>query len=369
MPRIDAFLELLIKQGGSDLHLISGNSPRVRLLGEIHPVKYRELTENETVQLLNEIMPDHIRTAFDEHGGVDFAYEISEKSRFRVNAFRHLDGVGAVFRTIPTRVPTLEELKLPQIVKSLTRQRRGLLLVTGPTGSGKTTTLASMIDQINRERRGHIITIEDPIEYVHSNNQCLVSQREVGLHTETFAEALHSALREDPDVILVGEMRDLETVSLAVTAAEMGILVLGTLHTNGAAAAVDRIINVFPPSDEPYIRTMLSTSLCGIISQHLLRTADNKDRIAAAEVLINNSATANIMREGKTEQLENVIQGGALQGMQSMDTVLRRYLDEKLITGNEAYRVAKNKTAFEQYREPAEFAANTSMPNNLFSKQ
>ncbi|WP_455220274.1 type IV pilus twitching motility protein PilT [Kaarinaea lacus] len=369
MPRIDAFLDLLIKQSGSDLHLISGNAPRVRLLGEIHPIKYRELTENETLQLLKEIMPQHIEAAFEEHGGVDFAYEISEKSRFRVNAFRHLDGVGAVFRTIPTRVPTLEELKLPQVVKSLTRQRRGLILVTGPTGSGKTTTLASMIDQINRERLGHIITIEDPIEYVHVNNQCLVSQREVGLHTETFADALHSALREDPDVILVGEMRDLETISLAVTAAEMGILVLGTLHTNGAAAAVDRIINAFPPSDEPYIRTMLSTSLCGIISQHLLRTADNKDRIAAAEVLINNSATANIMREGKTEQLENVIQGGALQGMQAMDTVLRRYLDEKLITGNEAYRVAKNKAAFEQYREPIENAANASIPKNQFSNQ
>ena len=369
MARVDAFLELLIKQGGSDLHLISGNAPRVRLLGEIHPVKYRELNDNETLQLLNEIMPEHIRAAFEQHGGVDFAYEISEKSRFRVNAFRHFDGVGAVFRTIPTKVPSMDELKLPQVLKSLTRQQRGLILVTGPTGSGKTTTLASMVDLINQERRGHIITIEDPIEYVHVNNQCLVSQREVGLHTETFAEALHSALREDPDVILVGEMRDLETISLAVTAAEMGILVLGTLHTNSAAAAVDRIINVFPPSDEPYIRTMLSTSLCGIISQQLLRTADNKDRIAAVEVLINNSAIANIMREGKTEQLENVIQGGALQGMQAMDTVLRRYLDEKLITGNEAYRVARNKAAFEQYREPVDVSVEGSTVKSQFSTQ
>ncbi|MGD8568564.1 MAG: type IV pilus twitching motility protein PilT [Gammaproteobacteria bacterium] len=355
MARVDAFLDLLVKQGGSDLHLVSGNPPRLRLLGEIHPIKYRELSESETSQLIHEIMPEHIRTAFQQQGGIDFAYEISEQSRFRVNAFRHLDGVGAVFRTIPTCVPTMDDLKLPQVIKSLTRQRRGLILVTGPTGCGKTTTLASMINLINQERRGHIITIEDPIEYVHSNNQCLISQREVGLHTETFAEALHSALREDPDVVLVGEMRDLETISLAVTAAEMGILVLGTLHTNGAAAAVDRIINVFPPSDEPYIRTMLSTSLCGIISQQLLRTADNKDRVAAVEILVNNSATANIMREGKTEQLENVIQGGALQGMQAMDTVLRRFLDEKLISGNEAYRVARNKAAFEQYREPDVF--------------
>ena len=203
------------------------------------------------------------------------------------------------------------------------------------------------------------------MEYVHQKNQCLISQRELGLHTNTFAEALHSALREDPDVILVGEMRDLETISLAVTAAEMGILVLGTLHTNGAAPTVDRIINAFPPSDEPYIRTMLSTSLCGIISQQLLRTADNKNRIAAVEVLINNSAVANIIREGKADQLENVIQGGALQGMQAMDTVLRRYLDEKLITGNEAYRVARQKSAFEQYKENDVYSPDGSATTHL----
>ena len=351
MARVDAFLDLLVKQGGSDLHLVSGNAPRIRLLGEIHPVKYRELTEQETKHLLYEIMPEHIKEAFEKKSGIDFAYEISEVSRFRVNVFRHQDGIGAVFRQIPTDIPTLEELQLPQVAKSLIRQRRGLILVTGPTGSGKTTTLSAMINQINLERRGHIITIEDPIEYVHENKQCLVSQRELGLHTDSFADALHSALREDPDVVLVGEMRDLETISMAVTAAEMGILVLGTLHTNGAATNVDRIINAFPPSDEPYIRTMLSTSLCGILSQQLLRTADNKKRVAAVEVLVNNSAVANIIREGKTDQLENVIQGGALQGMQAMDTVLRRFLDEKLINGNEAYRVARQKSAFEQYRE------------------
>lgn len=365
MARVDAFLDLLVKQGGSDLHLVSGNGPRMRLLGEIHPVKYRNLTDHETSQLLFEIMPAHIKTAFEDKGGVDFAYEISEVARFRVNVFRHQDGIGAVFRQIPTHVPTINELQLPQIVKSLIRQRRGLILVTGPTGSGKTTTLSAMLNQINQERKGHIITIEDPIEYVHQKNQCLISQRELGLHTNTFAEALHSALREDPDVILVGEMRDLETISLAVTAAEMGILVLGTLHTNGAAPTVDRIINAFPPSDEPYIRTMLSTSLCGIISQQLLRTADNKNRIAAVEVLINNSAVANIIREGKADQLENVIQGGALQGMQAMDTVLRRYLDEKLITGNEAYRVARQKSAFEQYKENDVYSPDGSATTHL----
>ncbi|NOZ54918.1 MAG: type IV pilus twitching motility protein PilT [Gammaproteobacteria bacterium] len=354
MARVDAFLELLVKQGGSDLHIVSGNVPRVRLLGEIHPIKYRELSEQETSQLLLEIMPEHIRVKFEQLGGVDFAYEIVGVSRFRINVFRHSGGIGAVFRSIPNTVPTLEELKLPQVIQNLSRQRRGLILVTGPTGSGKTTTLATLVNSINENRNGHIITIEDPVEYVHTNLRCLVSQREVGVHTASFADALHCALREDPDVILVGEMRDLETISLAITAAEMGILVLGTLHTNGAAASVDRIINAFPPLEEPYIRTMLSTSLCGIIAQQLLRTSDGKNRIAAVEVLINNSATANIIREGKTEQLEHVIQGGALQGMQAFDTVLRRFLDEKLITGDEAYRVSRNKPSFEQYRDQAE---------------
>jgi twitching motility protein PilT len=351
LSRIDAFLELLVKQGGSDLHLVSGNAPRLRLLGDIHPVKYRELSEHETQNLLYEVMPARSQRQFEVHGTVDFAYEIPSVSRFRVNVFRHLDGIGAVFRMIPGTVSTLETLKLPQTLKTLARLRRGLILVTGPTGSGKSTTLASIIDFINEERNGHIITIEDPIEYLHNNKNCLVSQREVGDHTESFADALHSALREDPDVILVGEMRDLETISLAITAAEMGVLVLATLHTSGAAAAVDRIVNAFPAGEEPYIRTMLSTSLCGVLSQQLLTTADGKHRVAAVEILINNPATANLIREGKSEQLENVIQSGALQGMQSLDTVLRRYLDEKLINGDEAYKYARNKNAFEQYRD------------------
>ena len=354
MSRVDAFLELLIKQKGSDLHLVSGNPPRIRLYGEIHPIKYRELTEDETKDLLFEIMPDRVRTIFEEKGGVDFGYELAGASRFRVNAFRHLDGTGAVFRAIPEQIVTLDELRMPSVLKALSRQRKGLILVSGPTGSGKSTTLAAMIDFINTERKGHIITIEDPVEHVHKHKGCLISQREVGDHTDGFASALRSALREDPDVILVGEMRDLETISLAVTAAEMGILILATLHTNGAAAAIDRVINVFPPGEEPYIRSMLSTSLCGVISQQLVKTADNRGRLAAVETLINNSAASNIIREGKTEQLETVIQGGALQGMQSIDMALRRLLDEKMITGEEAYRKARLKTNFEQYREQDE---------------
>jgi twitching motility protein PilT len=354
MSRVDAFLELLLKQDGSDLHLVSGNPPRIRLYGEIHPVKYRKLTEDETRDLLYEIMSDRVRTLFETAGGVDFGYELTGASRFRVNAFLHRDGIGAVFRAIPEKIISLDELRMPPVLKALTRQRKGLILVSGPTGSGKSTTLAAMIDFINSERKGHIITIEDPVEHVHKHNGCLISQREVGDHTDSFASALRSALREDPDVILVGEMRDLETISLAVTAAEMGILILATLHTNGAAAAIDRIINVFPPGEEPYIRSMLSTSLCGVISQQLVKTADNRGRLAAVETLINNSATSNIIREGKTEQLETVIQGGALQGMQSIDMALRRLLDEKLITGEEAYRKARLKTNFEQYREQDE---------------
>ncbi|WP_455197963.1 type IV pilus twitching motility protein PilT [Kaarinaea lacus] len=360
MSRVDAFLELLVKQNGSDLHLVSGNPPRIRLYGDIHPIKYRELTDNETRDLLYEIMSNRVRRIFDEKGGVDFGYELSGQSRFRVNAFRHLDGTGAVFRSIPDTIMTLEELRMPSVLKTLARQRKGLILVTGPTGSGKSTTLAAMIDFINTERKGHIITIEDPVEHVHRHKGCLISQREVGDHTESFASALRSALREDPDVILVGEMRDLETISLAVTAAEMGILILGTLHTNSAAAAIDRVINVFPPGEEPYIRSMLSTSLCGVIAQQLVKTADNRGRLAAVETLINNSAASNIIREGKTEQLENVIQGGGLQGMQTIDISLRRLLDEKLITGEEAYRKARLKANFEQYREQDEAPNTTS---------
>jgi twitching motility protein PilT len=354
MSRIDAFLELLVKQNGSDLHLISGNPPRIRLYGEIHPVKYRQLSREETLDLLHEIMPDRVRATFEAKGGADFAYSLPGISRFRVNVMRHLGGVGAVFRAVPGTVLPLDTLRMPPVLKNLSRQRKGLILVTGPTGSGKSTTLAAMIDFINTERKGHIITIEDPVEHLHEHKGCLISQREIGEHTENFAKALRSALREDPDVILVGEMRDLETISLAVTAAEMGILILATLHTNGAAAAIDRIINVFPPGEEPYIRTMLSTSLCGVVSQQLVRTADNRGRLAAVETLINNSATSNIIREGKTEQLENVIQGGGLQGMQTIDMALRRLLDEKLITGDEAYRKARIKVNFEQYREKNE---------------
>ncbi len=354
MSRVDVFLELVVNQKGSDLHLVSGNTPRVRLHGETHAVKYRTLSSDETRDLLYEIMTESQQRAFEKANNLDFAYENPELARFRVNVFEHMGGIGAVFRVIPSEVQTLAQLGLPPVLKNLCRQRKGLILVTGPTGSGKSTTLAAMIDFINTERKGHIITIEDPIEFIHKNKGCLISQREVGTHTPEFSAALRSSLREDPDVILVGELRDLETIHLALTAAEMGILVVATLHTSSATSTVDRIVNVFPSSDEAYVRTMLSTSLVSVISQLLLPTADRKGRVAALEIMINNSAVANLIREGKTDQLDNIIQSGGMQGMQRMDTALQRLLDAKVITGEDAYIKARNKSEFEQYRENIE---------------
>ncbi len=351
MIRIDTFLELVVNQQGSDLHLVSGNPPRIRLYGDLFPVKYRNLTADETADLLYETMPAGVRQFFDSRYSLDYAYEAPGLGRFRVNAFRHLRGLGAVFRVIPAAVQTLDDLALPAVLKPLCREKKGLILVTGPTGSGKSTTLAAMVDFINRERKGHIITIEDPVEFIHHGKGCLFSQREVKLNTPSFAAALRSALREDPDVILVGELRDLETIGLAVTAAETGILILGTLHTNGAAATVDRMINVFPASEQPRIRAMLSTTLRSVISQQLVRRADGKGRLAALEILLNTAATANLIREGKTSQILNVIQAGASMGMQSLDSVLHGLFDSKLITGNEAYRKALNKEEFASYRD------------------
>ncbi len=351
MNRVDAFLELVVKQKGSDLHLVAGNPPRVRLNGDTYTVKYRELSSSETQDLIYQIMSRAEIKKFEQENNLDFAYQVDGLARFRVNAFKHMDGLGAVFRVIPSEIQGLNELGLPPVIKNLARQRKGLILVTGPTGSGKSTTLAAMINYINHERKGHIITIEDPIEFIHQNINCLISQREVGDHTKDFAAALHSALREDPDVILVGELRDLETIHLALTAAEMGILVMATLHTSSAASSIDRIINVFPPGEEAYVRTMLSTSLCGVISQQLLRTADAKGRIAAIEIMVNNPAIANVIREGKSEQLDNIVQSGAMQGMQLMDTALKRLLDAKLINGDDAYMKARNKADFERYRD------------------
>jgi len=285
---------------------------------------------------------------FEQLEAADFAYDMPDISRFRVNIFRHLNGIGAIFRAIPSKPMTLDELGMPKVIHDLCKQTSGMILVTGKTGSGKSTTLAAMIDAINTNMKGHILTIEDPIEFVHQTKSSLISQREVGVHTGSFAEALHSALREDPDVILVGEMRDLETISIAVTAAEMGILVMGTLHTNGAAQTVDRIINSFPADKQSHIRTMISTSLRGVVSQQLLPTKGKPGRIAALEVMINNSAVSNLIRQGKLDQLETAMQAGGGLGMQTMDAALMDLVTKAFVSGREAYLQANNKAKFEK---------------------
>ena len=347
--QIDHYLRALIETDSSDLHFIAGQPPRMRTFGDLKPFEEEILTAERTEEILREIMPDSAQAQLEEQDSADFAYMIEGLARFRVNVLRHLGGLGGVFRAIPSTAKTLEDLNMPPVLKTLCRETQGLLLVTGKTGSGKSTTLAAMISEINKNMKGHIVTIEDPIEFVHERNRCLISQREVGVHCKNFSDALHSALREDPDVILVGEMRDLETISIAVTAAEMGILVMGTLHTNGAAQTVDRIVNVFPTDKQPHVRTMLSTSLKGVISQQLVPRKD-KGLVAALEILVNNPATANLIRQGKLDQLETAMQAGRKAGMLTMDKALNELFDRGTITGRSAYDFANDKDKFKQHR-------------------
>ena len=351
MATIDTFLLDVLQKRGSDLHFISGDPPRIRLYGDLTSLRPEKLAQDFVKDALYEIMPKTALDRFESKDGADFAYTIPESGRFRVNVMRQLNGMGAVFRAIPSKALTLDELDLPEAVRQLCRANNGLILVTGKTGSGKSTTLAAMIDDINLRVKGHILTIEDPIEFVHQRRSCLISQREIGVHSPSFASALHSALREDPDVILVGELRDLETMSIAVTAAEMGILVMGTLHTNGAAQTVDRMVNVFPSDKQSHVRTMLSTSLRGVVSQQLLQRADKQGRVAALEILINTPAAANLIRQGKLDQLENTMQSGGQFGMRTMDTAIQQLLDRRMITGKEAYKKAINKAKFELLKD------------------
>jgi twitching motility protein PilT len=351
LNKIDQYLKDALVKSASDLHFISGDPPRVRIHGTLAKLNEQTLTIETVREALYEIMSGTMQRDFEKHDAVDFAYEIPDVSRFRVNIMRHLNGLGAVFRAIPSKALTLEELKMPEVVHNLCKQTQGMILVTGKTGSGKSTTLAAMVDAINKRLKGHILTIEDPIEFVHKRQGCLISQREVGVHSRSFAAALHSALREDPDVILVGEMRDLETISIAVTAAEMGILVMGTLHTNGAAQTVDRIINSFPADKQGHIRTMLSTSLRGVISQQLLPTKHKPGRIPALEILINTSAVANLIRQGRLDQLETAMQSGGAVGMQTMDSALMDLVERRFVSGKEAYQQAHNKTKFQQIKD------------------
>ena len=337
MAQIDQYLVSALKQNASDLHFISGDPLRARIHGNLQNMQKDNLTIDHVKECMLEIMDGNAQEAFEENDAADFAYEIADVSRFRVNVFRHLNGIGAVLRAIPSKALSLEDLNMPKIIHELCRHTQGMILVTGKTGSGKSTTLAAMIDAMNKRLKGHILTIEDPVEFVHKSKGCLISQRELGVHTKSFADALRSALREDPDVILVGEMRDLETISIAVTAAEMGILVMGTLHTNGAAQTVDRIINSFPADKQSHIRTMISTSLRGVVSQQLLPTKQKAGRVAALEVLINTPAVSNLIRQGKLDQLETAMQAGGNQGMQTMDNALMELVNKGLIDGKDAY--------------------------------
>ncbi len=351
MASIDSFLIEVIERRGSDLHFIAGDPPRIRLYGDLGPLRPDKLEANFVKEALYEIMPKPALDRFEAKDGADFAYTLADKGRFRVNIMRQLNGVGGVFRVIPSKALTMEELKLPQAVREMARATNGLILVTGKTGSGKSTTLAAMVDDINYRLKGHILTIEDPIEFVHQRKNCLISQREIGVHSASFASALHSALREDPDVILVGELRDHETMSIAVTAAEMGILVMGTLHTNGAAQTVDRLVNAFPSDKQSHVRTMLSTSLRGVVSQQLLQRADKQGRVAALEILVNTPATSNLIRQGKLDQLENTMQSGGQFGMRPMDNAIQQLLEQRLVTGKEAYKKGINKAKFEPVKD------------------
>src|SRR5713101_4044750 len=321
MPTMEALLREANEKGASDLHLSSGEPPMLRVHGDLVRTEHPALTPESVTGLVNSIMNDRHRSQFSNEHEVDFACELPGKGRFRVNVFLHSRGPGAVLRTIPTQIPSLESLHMPAILKDLCARERGLVLVTGPTGSGKSTTLAAMVDVINQTWDAHILTVEDPIEFVHRPKRCLVNQREVGPHTGSFTNALRSALREDPDVILIGEMRDLETISLALTAAETGHLVFGTLHTSSAPKTIDRIIDVFPAGQQAQIRTMLSESLEAVVAQTLVKRKGG-GRIAACEILIGAPAVRNLIREGKLHQIPSMMQTGQRVGMQTLDMAL-----------------------------------------------
>ena len=319
------FAEILlevVETGASDLHLTAGSPPMVRERGKLRPLDYPPLAPQDTREIVYSILNNEQRKRLETDWQIDLSYSIPNKSRFRVNAFFQRASIGAVLRTIPSEIPRLEELGLPPVLLDFTRKPRGFVLVTGPTGSGKSTSLAAMVDRINEERHEHILTIEDPIEFLHRHKQCIVNQRELGTDATTFAEGLKSALRQDPDVILVGEMRDLETMATALTAAETGHLVFATLHTQDTAQTVDRIVDAFPPSQQHQVRVQLSVSLQGIVTQQLLPTADGRARVAACEVLVPTPGVRNLIREGKTHQIYSALQTGGAHGMQTMDAAL-----------------------------------------------
>jgi twitching motility protein PilT len=343
MAQINAFFEMLHQYGGSDLHLTSGSQPLLRLRGQLQKVKYKTLEHDELKALLYEITPEAKVKVFEETGDVDFAHEVPGLARYRVNFFMQHRGIAAVFREIPQEIMTVEQLGLPERLRDLAMLNKGLVLVTGPTGSGKSTTLAAIIDHANKNRRDHILTVEDPIEFVHQSQGCLVNQRELGRHTQSFKAALRGALREDPDIILVGEMRDLETITLALEAAETGHLVFSTLHTQSAVKTVDRIIEVFPEDGQAQVRTSLAESLRAVVSQTLFKRIDKPGRVAAQEILMAIPSVRNLIREGKTHQLPSVLQTGREQGMQTLDDEIERLIKAGIISPEDGLAQAQNK--------------------------
>jgi len=349
MARIDAFFKLMHDQGASDLHLVSGQPPALRLTGDMERIKYKVLENDDLKSMLYEIAPEDKVKVFEETGDVDFGYEIPGMARYRANFFMQKYGVAAVFRQIPEAILTADMLGLPTVCTKLASLPRGLVLVTGPTGSGKSTTLAAIIDVANKTRKDHIITVEDPIEFVHVSQSCIINHREVGLHTKSFTTALKGALREDPDIILVGEMRDLETIALAIEAASTGHLVFGTLHTSSAPKTVDRVIEVFPSSEQAQIRSTLSDGLRAVIAQVLFKRIDKKGRCVALEILIANAAVRNLIREGKTHQINSMMQTGKKYGMQLLDDAIMDLLNKGWIGGDEAYMKANDKGKFRPF--------------------
>jgi len=356
MPVIDTLFQQLIELGGSDLHLSQGQPAKVRVHGSIKPIAEDILTSSTMETMMREIVEPRGWERYMEKGDLDFAYEMDEEHRFRCNYLKQQNGYAAVFRIIPTKIASLESLGIPPVVKEFGHMRSGLVLVTGPTGSGKSTTLAALLDYININFRRHIITIEEPIEFVHRNKKSIITQREVPIQTPTFADGLRAALREDADIVLVGEMRDLETISLALTAAETGLLVFGTLHTNNARKTVDRIIDVFPSEQQSQVRTMLAASLKGVVAQLLMKKADGKGRVAVNEIMVSTPAVGSIIREGATQKLYDVIIGGKAQGMQFMDESIWTKLRDGFVSPMEAYMKAIDKARFKGFLPPDEQA-------------
>src|SRR5262245_5599456 len=354
---MDRLLRQMIERGASDLHLVVARPPLLRQRGELVPIEEPALTDETAEALITEILSPEQRKHINEKLDLDFAYELPDGSaRFRANVLWQHRGMGAVLRIIPTKILTMDQLGLPPGVRQIADMRRGMVLVTGPTGSGKSTTLAAIIDHINETREAHIITIEDPLEFVHPNKRCLISQREVKSHTKSFSSALKMAAREDPDIVLVGEMRDLETIRLALAAAELGILVFGTLHTNSAPKTIDRIIDAFPADEQPQVRVMLADSLKSVIAQQLLKTSDGKGRCAANEILVSTSALSNLIREGKIAMINSMIQTGGALGMQTMDQALQKLIKEGRITAEAAWEKAIDKELFAKLVREAEKA-------------